>query len=105
MLQVGDLCCNADIKIALKSWYARWKTKELSGRSVGHTKLKLPRDELIAAMEEVFKKFNMSQRRNPVVKKTFMFDASILLPVHSSCALCRTIACVRYFRPDLRRCT
>ena len=37
--------------------------------SVGHTKLKLPGDELIKAVEGVFKKFNASQRASPVVKQ------------------------------------
>ena len=71
VLQVGDLCCNADIKIALKAWYSRWKANELATHSIGHTKLKLPRDELIKAVEAIFKKFNATQRANPVVKKTF----------------------------------
>ena len=72
-MQVGDLVCNADLKIAIKNWYRRWKMSELREREseTSHIKLKMPRDDLIKAMEDIIFAYNTKQQQNPTIRRCF----------------------------------
>ena len=72
-MRVGDLVCNADLKIAIKNWYRRWKMSELREREseTGHIKLKMPRDDLIKAMEDIIFAYNTKQQQNPTIRRCF----------------------------------
>ena len=65
--------CNADLKIAIKNWYRRWKMSELREREseTGHIKLKMPRDDLIKAMEDIIFAYNTKQQQNPTIRRCF----------------------------------
>lgn len=71
MMQVGDLVCNADLKVAWMDWYTKWKVEALKGRALGHCQLKITREEIIEAGETIFREFNRRQVTNPTIRKCF----------------------------------
>eukprot|EP01047_Picozoa_sp_COSAG01_P084780 COSAG01_NODE_18340_length_1083_cov_2.013211_2_plen_241_part_01 len=76
LMQVGDLVCNAELKLDIKDWYANWKMEaqeRLEGdlKIKGHVKLKVTREEIIEVGEAAFARFNLKQIKNPTVRNCF----------------------------------
>lgn len=71
LMQVCDIVCNKDLKAMIKSWYRAWKTKVVKSMPLGHMKLKLPRDEFIVALENIFREYNAKERSRPTIKPCF----------------------------------
>ena len=71
-MQPCDLVVNKDIKVEVKKWYARWRMRQIRNAPTdGHFVLKMPRDEIVAAMEEVFDGLQSAQEAQPTIHNCF----------------------------------
>ena len=71
-MQPCDLVVNKDIKVEVKKWYARWRMRQIRNAPTdGHFVLKMPRDEIVAAMEDVFAVLQSAQEAQPTVRNCF----------------------------------
>ena len=71
-MQPCDLVVNKEIKVEVKKWYARWRMRQIRNASTdGHFVLKMPRDEIVAAMEGVFDVLQSAQEAQPTIRNCF----------------------------------
>ena len=71
-MQPCDLVVNKDIKEEGKKWYALWRMRQIRNAPTdGHFVLKMPRDEIVAAMEDVFEVPQSAQEAQPTVRNCF----------------------------------
>ena len=71
-MQPCDLVVNKEIKVEVKKWYARWRIRQIRNAPTdGHFVLKMPRDEIVAAMEGVFDVLQSAQEAQPTIRNCF----------------------------------
>ena len=70
---VCDVACNAQLKRFIRAWYKTWRNKEVERRrqlgETGHLKLKLPCGDFIKGVQQIFKRFNESEKTDRTIEK------------------------------------